>query len=156
MRGDNIEIVDYKPEYARAFYDLNLSWISEIYVVEEEDRTVLADPEKHIINGGGAILFALHNGEPVGTCALKRVNLELVELCKMTVAKHMRGRNIGRMLCEAAIEKANEIGASTIELYSNRRGSDLAIELYKKLGFIEVPLTGAVYDRADIKMQLML
>ena len=77
-------------------------------------------------------------------------------MCKMTVAKNMRGRNIGRMLGEAIIEKASQIGASTIELYSNRRGSELAIEMYRKLGFIEIPLTGAVYARADIKMQMML
>jgi ribosomal protein S18 acetylase RimI-like enzyme len=156
MPDDNIEIVDYKPEYARAFHDLNLAWISEVYVVEDEDRAVLSDPEKYIIHNGGAILFALYNGEPIGTCALRRMNMELVELSKMTVASHMRGRNIGRKLCEAAIEKANELGASTIELYSNRNGSGLAIEMYRKIGFVEVPLTGAVYERADIKMQLML
>ena len=156
MSDDNIEIVDYKPEYARAFHDLNFAWISETYVVEEEDQAVLSDPEKYIIKNGGAILIALERGQPIGTCALRRVNLDLIELSKMTVAKHMRGRNIGRMLCEAAIEKANELGASTIELYSNRKGSGLAIEMYRKLGFVEVPLEGAVYERADIKMQLML
>lgn len=153
---DTIEIVDYKPEHAKAWHDLNLQWISEIYVVEEEDRAVLTDPKKHILDPGGAIIVALHNGEPVGTCALKRVNTDLVEMCKMTVAKNMRGKNIGKMLGEAIIEKASQIGASTVELYSNRKGSELAIEMYKKLGFVEIPLSGAVYQRADIKMQLML
>jgi GNAT superfamily N-acetyltransferase len=153
---DTIEIVDYKPEYAKAWYDLNFAWISEIYVVEEEDKAVLNDPQKYLLDNGGAIIIALFNGEPVGTCALRRVNLELVEMCKMTVTKNMRGRNIGRMLGEAIIEKASQIGASTIELYSNRKGSELAIEMYKRLGFVEIPLTGAVYARADIKMQLML
>jgi len=153
---DTIKIVDYKPEYAKAWHDLNLAWISEIYVVEEEDRAVLSDPQKYLLDNGGAIIIALFNGEPVGTCALRRVNIDLVEMCKMTVAKNMRGRNIGRMLGEAIIEKASQIGASTIELYSNRKGSELAIEMYRKLGFIEIPLTGAVYARADIKMQMML
>ena len=153
---DKIEIVDYKPEYAKAWHDLNLAWISEIYVVEDEDRAVLTDPQKHLLDSGGAIIVALYNGEPVGTCALRRVNIDLVEMCKMTVAKDMRGKNIGRMLGEAIIEKASQIGASTIELYSNRKGSELAIGMYKKLGFVEIPLTGAVYARADIKMQMIL
>lgn len=153
---DKIEIVDYDPEYAKAWHDLNLAWISEIYVVEDEDRAVLTDPQKYLLDNGGAIIIALYNGEPVGTCALRRVNTNLVEMCKMTVAKHMRGKNLGRMLGEAIIQKAGEIGASTIELYSNRKGSELAIEMYKKLGFVEIPLSGAVYARADIKMQLML
>ena len=153
---DKIEIVDYKPEYAKAWHDLNLAWISEIYVVEDEDRAVLSDPQKHILDNGGAIIIALLNGEPVGTCALRRIDTDLVEMCKMTVAKHLRGRNIGRMLGEAVIEKACQIGASTIQLYSNRRGSELAIEMYKRLGFVEIPLTGAMYARADIKMQMIL
>lgn len=154
--ANTIEIVDYAPEYAKAWHDLNLAWISEIYVVEPEDRSVLTDPDTHILKPGGAIIIALYNGEPVGTCALKRITTDLVEMCKMTVASHMRGKNIGRMLGEAIIEKASQIGASTIELYSNRAGSALAINMYKKLGFVEVPLSGAVYERADIKMQLML
>jgi GNAT superfamily N-acetyltransferase len=153
---ESIEIVDYKPEYAKAFHDLNLAWISETYIVEDEDRAVLSDPQKYILDPGGAIIIALYNGEPVGTCALKRINLELVEMCKMTVDKKMRGKNIGRMLGEAIIEKASQIGASTIELYSNRKGSGLAIEMYRKLGFVEIPNTGAVYERADIKMQMIL
>ena len=153
---DIIEIVDYRPEHAKAWHDLNVAWISEIFIVEEEDSNVLTDPKKYLLDTGGAIIIALFNGEPVGTCALKRINIDLVEMCKMTVARHMRGRNIGRMLGEAIIEKASQIGASTIELYSNRRGSEVAIEMYRKLGFVEVPLTGAVYARADIKMQMML
>lgn len=153
---DKLEIVDYKPEYSGAWHDLNLAWISEIYVVEDEDRAVLTDPQKYLLDNGGAIIIALFNGEPVGTCALRRVNAELVEMCKMTVAKHVRGKNIGRALGEAIIQKAAEIGARVIELYSNRKGSELAIEMYRKLGFAEIPLTGAVYARADIKMQLML
>ena len=153
---ESIEIVDYKPEYAKAFHDLNLAWISETYIVEDEDRAVLSDPQKYILDPGGAIIIALYNGEPVGTCALKRIDLELVEMCKMTVDKKMRGKNIGRMLGEAIIEKASQIGASTIELYSNRKGSGLAIEMYRKLGFVEIPNTGAVYERADIKMQMIL
>ncbi|HUQ67742.1 MAG TPA: GNAT family N-acetyltransferase [Flavitalea sp.] len=153
---DSIEIVDYKPEYAKAWHDLNLAWISEIYVVEDDDRAVLTDPETHLLKNGGAIIIALFNGVPVGTCALRRINTDLFEMCKMTVDKSMRGRNIGRLLGEAIIEKASRIGAKIIELYSNRKGSELAIEMYKKLGFIEIPLTGAVYARADIKMQLML
>jgi len=52
---DTIEIVDYKPEYAQAWHDLNLQWISEIYVVEDEDRAVLTDPQKYILDPGGAI-----------------------------------------------------------------------------------------------------
>lgn len=153
---DTIEIVDYTPIYLQAWHDLNLAWISEIFVVEDDDRAVLTDPQKYLLDNGGAIIIALYSGEAVGTCALRRMNTDLVEMCKMTVAKHMRGKNIGRLLGEAVIEKARQIGVSTIELYSNRKGSEVAIGMYRRLGFKEIPLTNGVYERADIKMQLIL
>lgn len=151
-----IEIVDYSPAYAEAFRELNLDWISASFEVEDVDREVLNDPGKHIIEPGGAIIIALYQGRAVGTCALKRINDDMVEMCKMTVARDMRGKHIGWMLGEAIIEKANQIGASTIELYSNKKGSERAIEMYRKLGFIEIPLTEKAYGRADIRMQMML
>lgn len=153
---DAISIVDYSSEYAKAFCDLNYAWISETYEVEREDEKVLSDPERYYLKDGGAILMVLYHGEPVGTCALKWSGTETVEMSKMTVAKSMRGKRIGDMLGNAIVEKAREIGAGKVILYSNRKGSAAGINLYRKLGFVEVPLTGADYKRADIKMELVL
>jgi len=151
-----IKIVDYTKEHAKAFYDLNYSWISDAYEVEPEDEKVLEDPEKYYLKDGGAILIALYQGEPVGTCALKWGDPGVVEMSKMTVSKEMRGKKIGDLLGNAVIEKARELGAQKIILYSNRKGSAAGINLYRKLGFVEVPLTGHNFKRADIKMELPL
>ncbi|MCE7064245.1 GNAT family N-acetyltransferase [Dyadobacter sp. CY326] len=151
-----IKIVDYTPEHAKAFYDLNYAWISESYDVEPEDEKVLADPEKYYLEDGGAILIALYNEEPVGTCALKWGEPGVVEMSKMTVSKEMRGKKIGDLLGYAVIEKARQLGAEKLILYSNKKGSAAGINLYRKLGFIEVPLTGHNFKRADIKMELVL
>lgn len=150
-----IRIVDYQADYAKAFYDLNYAWISETYEVEPEDKKTLSDPETYYLKDGGAILIALYGGEPVGTCALKR-NGDVVEMSKMTVSKSTRGKKIGELLGNAVIAKARELGASKVILYSNRKGSAAGINLYKKLGFEEVPLTGHNFKRADIKMELNL
>ncbi|MCF2504507.1 GNAT family N-acetyltransferase [Dyadobacter sp. CY107] len=154
--ASTIKIVDYTPEHAKAFYDLNYAWISDAYEVEPEDEKVLEDPEKYYLKDGGAILVALYQGEPVGTCALKQGDPGVVEMSKMTVSKEMRGKKIGDLLGYAVIEKARELGAEKVILYSNRKGSAAGINLYKKLGFIEVPLTGHNFKRADIKMELNL
>lgn len=151
-----IQVVDYKQEYAQAFYDLNYAWISETYEVEPEDEKVLSDPEKYYLKDGGAILIVLFHDEPVGTCALKWSGTDIVEMSKMTVSKKMRGLKIGDLLGKAIIKKASETGAKKVILYSNRKGSAAGINLYRKLGFVEVPLVGADYKRADIKMQLDL
>ena len=151
-----IQIVDYTKEHAKVFYDLNYAWISDAYEVEPEDEKVLEDPEKYYLKDGGAILMALYQNEPVGTCALKWGDPGVVEMSKMTVSKEMRGKKIGDLLGNAVIEKARKLGAQKIILYSNRKGSAAGINLYKKLGFVEVPLTGHNFKRADIKMELVL
>jgi len=151
-----IRIVDYSQTYAKAFYDLNYAWISETYEVEPEDEKVLSDPEKYYLKEGGAILIVLYQDEPVGTCALKWSGEGIVEMSKMTVSKKMRGKKIGDLLGNTIIKKAAEMGAEKVILYSNKKGSAAGINLYRKLGFVEVPLVGADYKRADIKMELAL
>ena len=55
---------------------------------------------------------------------------------------------------KVAIEKAKEKKAGKIILYSNTKLVP-AIELYRKLGFKEIPVDGP-YQRSDIKMELVL
>lgn len=153
---DAIKVVDYSPEYAKAFYDLNIAWISAAYEVEEEDRKILSDPDKYILQKGGVVIIALYNGIPVGTCALIKAEEGVYEMSKMTVVAEMRGKNAGKILGNAIIEKGRSLDADKIQLFSNRKGSAVAIQLYKKLGFIEIPLEGQAYKRADIKMELVL
>jgi DNA-binding MarR family transcriptional regulator/GNAT superfamily N-acetyltransferase len=152
----SVSIVDYKPEHGQAFYDLNYAWISETYEVEPEDEKTLSDPEKYYLKDGGAILMALYNDEPVGTCALKWSGEGVVEMSKMTISKNMRGKKLGDLLGNAVIQKAADLGAKKVILYSNRKGSAAGINLYKKLGFVEVPLGDTNFKRADIKMEIEL
>ncbi len=150
-----IQIVDFNQFYAKAFYDLNHEWISKYFVMEDADTKSLTDPRGYILNKGGHILMALFNGEPIGTCALLNDGEGVFELAKMAVAPKMQGMKIGKMLGEAAIERARRVGAKRIYLVSNRR-LETALNLYSRLGFVEVPMPPSIYERADIKMELDL
>jgi DNA-binding MarR family transcriptional regulator len=154
--NSGVRVVNYEPKYAGAFYDLNYAWISETYEVEPEDEKTLSDPEQYYLRDGGAILIALYNDEPVGTCALKKSGEGVFELSKMTVSTALRGKKMGELLGYAAIARARELGAVTMILYSNKVGSSAGINLYRKLGFVEVPLGSTSFNRADIKMALVL
>jgi GNAT superfamily N-acetyltransferase len=152
----DIQIVDFKPEYKKAFIEINEAWISKDYVLEELDKKELYNPEENILKGGGAILIALYNNEPVGTCALVEMGDHTYELIKMAVAEKARGLKIGRLLGIKTIEKAKALGAKKIILYSNTKFSGVAVQLYYKLGFKKVPLGNTEWQRADIKMELQL
>jgi N-acetylglutamate synthase-like GNAT family acetyltransferase len=149
-----IEIVDYKPEYAIHFERINKAWLEEYFTIEPIDKYVLENPKEAILDPGGHILFAEYGKQIVGAVALKYVEPNIYELTKMGVDQKLRGQGTGKVLCAAAIQKAKEIGAERLVLYSNRILAN-AINIYIKMGFKEIPLD-TVYKRSDIKMELML
>ena len=151
----SIQIVDYNPFYAKAFYDLNHEWISKYFEMEEADEQSLGDPQHYIINKGGHILIALFHGEPVGAVALLKEEEGIYEMSKMAVTPRAQGLRIGRLLGERIVERAGKLGARKLFLLSNRRLTT-ALSLYTRLGFVEVPMQPSIYQRADIKMELDL
>jgi ribosomal protein S18 acetylase RimI-like enzyme len=150
----HVEIIDYEEKYQPDFFALNKQWIERDFPLEDVDLVVLNNPYESILKNGGAILLAKLDEKIVGTCALKKTNEHLFELTKMSVDENYRGRKIGELLCKATIEKAISMGATVVELYSNRNTSAIAVRLYHKLGFKEVELKNKAYARCNIKMEL--
>jgi GNAT superfamily N-acetyltransferase len=149
-----VEVQEYRPEHQPWFENLNRTWIEKFFWMEPVDFQVLQHPEEHIIKKGGTILMAYSDKEIAGTVALKFVENGVYEFTKMAVDERFRGKKIGQALAESAILKAKSLGAHKIILYSNTI-LEPAITLYKKIGFVEVPLDGP-YKRSNIKMQLDL
>jgi GNAT superfamily N-acetyltransferase len=154
MENVVLEIVDYEPEHQKMFEKLNRDWIEKYFWMEQRDIDVLQNPQEHILSHGGSIIMVKCDGEIAGTVALKFVDNGIFEFTKMAVDARFRGIRAGRLLAEAAIEKARSFGAKKIILYSNTQ-LEAAIRLYQKLGFVEIPLDGT-YQRSDTKMELNL
>ncbi len=151
-----LSIIEFGPQHGEAFKALNVAWITKSFFMEESDEIVLSDPQTHILQGGGAILLAELNGRIVGTCALTYEGHDTYELTKMAVDESVRGMKIGWHLGVATLEKAKQLGGKKVILHSNTKGSAPAIQLYRKLGFTEIPLGDAPWARADIKMEFVL
>jgi ribosomal protein S18 acetylase RimI-like enzyme len=147
-----IEIISYSKEWAPFFRELNEAWLKKYFSIEPKDVAVLGDPEMNIIANGGHIFFARKGGEIVGTFALIREEDGVYELSKMAVKEECQGRNIGNFMLQHCLDQAKAFGASKVILYSNTLlGS--AIHLYRKYGFVEVPLGASEYKRSNIKME---
>jgi len=153
--ASHIQVADYKPEHHARFREINEQWITRSFTMEEEDWKTVNDPEDYILKDGGKIYIALLNGYPVGTCAYLNFGNGEYEMIKMAVDETYRGLSIGRTICEESVKRMKEHGAKKIILFSNREGSAVAISMYRKLGFTEVPLGTSEFARADIKMELV-
>lgn len=150
-----IQIVDYLPEHQPYFERFNRQWIEELFEMEPVDEWVLTNPEKAILEPGGAILMALYKGEPAGTVGLRKYDDGVFEFTKMAVDPAYRRKGIAEAISYASFRKAAALGAHTILLYSNKKNAG-AVKLYEKIGFRHLPVENDVYKRADVKMQISI
>lgn len=153
----DVQIVEYEPKFQSVFKELNEQWISTYFEIEETDSKALDHPDEYIINRGGKILVALYKDEPLGVCALVKMDDPEYdfEMAKMAVSPKVQGKNIGWLLGQAVINKAKELGASKIYLESNTMLKP-AINLYYKLGFQKIGGHPTPYKRCNIQMELVL
>ncbi|MBL4677869.1 MAG: GNAT family N-acetyltransferase [Mucilaginibacter sp.] len=151
----DVQIVDYTPEYQQAFRELNTEWIQTWFKMEESDYKALDHPQEYILDKGGHILIALYKNEPVGACALIKMDNDMFELAKMAVSPKTKGMGIGYLLGQACIAKANSLGAKKLYLESNTILKP-AISLYHKLGFKKITGVPSPYERCNIQMELEL
>ena len=150
------DIIPYRADLAVFFRDLNLEWLEHYFYVEPHDRDLLESSQEMIIDKGGFIFFYEHEGSILGTFALIKQHAEVYELGKMAVDSDSRGMGIGQKMMEYCISFSKNKGWSKLFLYSNTKLQN-SIYIYKKFGFIEVPLEkDNPYGRGNIKMELKL
>lgn len=147
-----VRIVPLTPELRTHFYRLNAIWLERYFVLEPYDIEVMSNPEA-IVDGGGAVLFALLGDAVVGTCALKQHAPGEYELTKMGVDPAAQGVGIGRRLIEAATAEFQRLGGRELFLETNSR-LESAIHLYERTGFEHQPAVraGSPYGRANVYM----
>ena len=162
---ETVQIREYRPGSeadATAFRQLNEEWIERYFVIEDDDRRVLGDPEGQILESGGAILFAQIDEKIVGCSALivQPDEPRTYELAKLAVTAPCQGRQLGRRLMEASMAKAQTLGAKRLVLTTNSKLLS-ARRLYESLNFTYVPTAQAEtfrghYERGDTFMELSL
>ena len=150
-----IEIIDYSDDYANDFKQLNLEWLNKYNLAESHDLEIINDPQRTILDPGGYIFLAKAGDKIVGTAGLANEGNSVFELVKMAVTPAFQGRGISKTLIEKCLNKAREIKAKKIFLYSNSQ-LITAIGLYKKYGFVHVDASNSPLLTADVKMELSL
>ncbi|NNJ88615.1 MAG: GNAT family N-acetyltransferase [Eudoraea sp.] len=151
----SVRIIPFQPQMATSFRELNLAWLTEYFYVEPKDSDLLENCQEEIIDKGGVIFFAQLKDTIVGCFSLLPMDANTLELGKMAVQDGYQGKKIGHSLLQYAIDYCKKKQITSIMLYSNTILQP-AIHLYKKFGFVEIPMEiPPPYKRSNIKMALM-
>lgn len=147
-----VKITPFQSKYKADFKQLNERWIQKFFTFEKSDSRILGNPEKYILESGGAVFFAVHQKKVIGTIGISNHGKGIFEVNKMAVAEEFQGQSIGAKLLTEAIAFAKKKKAKQVYLESNTK-LRAALHLYNKLGFKKVKdFTSTTYKRSNIKM----
>lgn len=149
-----MKIVPYEEKYKEDFIEMNKKWISEMFVIEDEDLTAFNNIEC-VLEAGGQIFFAIDDEENVLACCmiapLPNGEWEIEKFC----ARGMyTGTGAGTACLKACMNYAKEKCVEKVVIVTNTK-CEQAIHLYRKFGFIEVPVDKKKfpYERANIAFE---
>lgn len=152
--NEAVQVIPFQKKYAPYFKKLNIQWLEKYFVVEPHDSKLLENCQENIIDKGGHIFFATINNKIIGCYSFIKISNKKYELGKMAIDPEYQDRKIGQKLLRHSIQFAKDNKWDLIILYSNTKLEN-AIYIYKKFGFIEVPLENKLpYLRCNIKMEL--
>lgn len=152
-----MKVVAYDEKYKEDFIEMNKHWISEMFVIEDEDLVAFNNIES-VLEAGGQIFFAIDDEENVLACCmiapLPNGEWEIEKFC----ARGMyTGTGAGTACLKACMNYAREKCVEKIVIVTNTK-CEQAIHLYRKFGFIEVPVDKKKfpYERANIAFEQTL
>ncbi len=152
-----MKIISYIPKYKNDFIEMNKLWITTMFEMEAEDERELGNIDPYIDNGG-QIFFALDDDDSVMACCMiaPRDDGDW-EIMKFAAKGMYTGTGAGSACLKACIDYAREQGIKRIIIVSNRKCVQ-AVHLYRKFGFIEIPVDKEKFpfERADIAFELFL
>jgi len=111
----------------------------------------LAGLPGHYAPPDGRLLLAEYEGQLAGCVALHKWEAGVCEMKRLYLRPSFRGKGLGRVLAEAVIAEARNIGYQRMRLDTIEPIMKDAVEMYRKLGFQEIvpyrpnPIAGAMY-----------
>lgn len=150
---DNIEIIEFKPEYEQSVKDLIRFVLRSLSIVNkypEINRDTDLDYILEKYKDRGRFWLALRGKELIGTVAIEEVDKNIAKLKRMFVLPEYQGTGIGQKLFDTALKFTKDNGYKILKLNTDKI-MNRAHRLYEKNGFHKI---GEDEDRLFYEMNL--
>jgi putative acetyltransferase len=148
-QSQEITILPFQSEYQSEIKKLILAGLAEHWGTLDLTK----NPDLHDIGftyANAVFLVAWQNNKIIGTGAFVPKSNETAEIVRMSVAKDMRRKGVGRKILQRLCEQAKLNGYKCLVLETTETWHEV-IEFYKQFGFQETHLLdGEVYFALDL------
>jgi ribosomal protein S18 acetylase RimI-like enzyme len=125
-------------EQARILFREYESWLDVDLCFQGFEAELAALPGKYAMPEG-RLLLAKDVEKTAGCIALRKIDAETCEMKRLFVRQEFRGSGLGKKLAETLIEEARAIGYRKMRLDTLSDKMPAAVQLYRALGFREIP-----------------
>lgn len=143
-RPDLGELSDILTEYYAQILERLMAVGGPSLSVADHVQSSVDEIDQFLPPNGGILLARDSSGYLLGCGFVRMIDDHRAELKRLYVRDIARGYGLGRQIIEMRIEKAKELGATTI-VADTVRGNSSMLALYDRLGFSET----ARYDGKD-------
>jgi len=124
----------------------------------QDFETEMADfPGKYAGAAGGALLLAKVDGAAAGAVALRRMAPGICEMKRLYVKPAFKGQSLGRKLADRLVAEARGLGYAKMRLDTVADQMQAAVQLYRRMGFVDIPayypspIPGTAYMELDLR-----
>lgn len=141
---------------ARELFEEYAAWLGLNLCFQNFDRELAELPGEYV-PPAGRLLLAVEDNQIAGCVALRSIGEGSCEMKRLYVRPNFRGRGLGRHLAESIVSAAGEIGYERMRLDTLPGKMDLALAMYRSLGFREIdayypnPVAGATFMELGLR-----
>src|SRR5687767_917900 len=140
---------------ARVLFEEYAAWLGINLCFQNFDKELAGLPGDYA-PPDGRLLFAFEDEHLAGCVALRKIGEGVCEMKRLFVRPDFRGRGLGRRLTEDIVQEARQIGYQRIRLDTLPPKMNIAIGVYRSLGFKEIaayynnPVEGATFMELEL------
>ena len=138
----------------RVFNDTRPLEESIAYYDSKGTLSDMDDVQETYFENDGTFLVMTDDEQIIGTGALRKIDTENCELKRVWLLFEYHGQGLGYRMIQELLAFAREKGYQRIRLETDRDSQSRAFDLYKRMGFYEIPGYSDHQDETAMEMIL--